>query len=84
MRPLMSSQAKGRDKELAKIQTFCLDAFAPLARYINEANSDSGQLSAADYLDMVRTSARLPGQPVRILQQATTILSATKCQLEDR
>ena len=31
MRPLM-----------AKIQTFCLDAFAPLARYINEAKSDSG------------------------------------------
>ena len=61
MRPLMSSQAKGRDKELAKIQTFCLDAFAPLARYINEANSDSGQLSAADYLEMVRTSARLLG-----------------------
>ena len=61
MRPLMSSQAKGRDKELAKIQTFCFDAFAPLARYINKANSDSGQLSAADYLEMVRTSARLLG-----------------------
>ena len=57
MRPLMSSQAK----ELAKIQTFCLDAYAPLARYINEANSDSGQLSAADYLKMVRKSARLLG-----------------------
>ena len=28
---------------------------------INEANSDSGQLSAADYLEMVRTSARLLG-----------------------
>ena len=61
MRPLMSSQAKGSGKELAKIQTFCLDAFAPLARYLNEANSDSGQLSAADYLEMVRTSARLLG-----------------------
>ena len=61
MRPLMSSQAKGRDKELAKIQTFCLHAFAPLARYINEANSDSGQLSAADCPEMVRTSARLLG-----------------------
>ena len=85
MRPLMSSQAKGRDKELAKIQTFRLDAFAPLARYINEANSDSGQLSAADYLEMVRTSRVGPpaGQPARILQQVTTILSATKCQLED-
>ena len=33
----------------------------PLARYINEANSDSWQLSAADYLEMVRTSARLLG-----------------------
>ena len=61
MRPLMSSQTKGRDKELAKIQTFCPDAFAPLARYINEANSDSGKISAADYLEMVRTSARLLG-----------------------
>ena len=61
MRPLMSSQAMGRDKELAKIQAFCLDAFAPVARYINVANSDSGQLSADDYLEMVRTSASLLG-----------------------
>ena len=57
----MSSQAKGRDNELAKIQTFSFDAFAPLARYINEANSDSGQLSAADHLEMVQTSACLLG-----------------------
>ena len=30
MHPLMSSQAKGRDNELAKSQAFCLDAFVPL------------------------------------------------------
>ena len=61
MRPLLSSQAKERDKELAKIQTFFLYAFAPLARYIKEASSDSGQLSAADYLEMVQTLAHLLG-----------------------
>ena len=59
MRPLMSSQAKGRDKELAKIQTFCLDAFAPLARYINEANSDSGQLDATSRIAAHRSAIKL-------------------------
>ena len=48
-------QGAGEDPDI------CLDAFASPACYIIEANANNGQLSAADYLLMVRTSARLLG-----------------------
>ena len=63
MCPLTSSQAKGRDNELAKIQTFCLDAFTPLARHTSESNSDNGQLLAAEYLEMVCANVPPPPPP---------------------
>ena len=61
IRHVVPSASKNADKELAKIQTFVLDAIAPLATILEAGNSEDKELSVEEVLAATTLAVELIG-----------------------